>query len=83
MATTVDELAEVRRYQRPRVVTCSIGRLLEELPERQSHLLGLACADPSILGVTIEAWLAKECGVSRDSQTIQRHRKGVCRCGRA
>ena len=61
--------------------TCTMALALETLPADKSDLLRRALENPSARGVDIADALTAY-GIECTSHTVQRHRRGRCRCER-
>lgn len=72
-------LAEIRatRKQHP---LCLVAVVLPTLSDEDATDLREAIADPTVYGTTISNTLAKLRNVDLPSDSIQRHRRGACRC---
>jgi hypothetical protein len=61
---------------------CSIGIIIEQLPEDDAEALQQAFHDPYVTGRAITAALRAE-GYSARDYNVNRHRRGLCLCGEA
>ena len=61
--------------------TCTMALALETLPADQADLLRRALENPNARGVDITDALTVF-GIETTSHTVQRHRRGRCRCDR-
>ena len=72
-----DALAMERMPKGPK---CSVGQLLESLPDGEAVVLADALGDPLLTGTVIARALAAE-GYNAKPATVLRHRRGDCLCG--
>lgn len=74
-------LADHEPALRPTGLPCSIGHLLHTLPEREAEILQSWLDNPVATQEWIYLTLRTE-GHPVGRQTINRHRRGLCRCER-
>ena len=59
--------------------SCTVGIIIEQMPEEERADFLKALADPSIVG-TIIARVVQRHGYDIKVEALRRHRKGECRC---
>ena len=81
MAKTESLLEEMRSIQNAKRIgaTCSVSKVMENMPEDESAALRTVFSDSSIDSMTIEVWLGRK-GHALRRHTISRHRRGECTC---
>jgi len=81
MAKTENLLEEMRSIQNAKRIgaTCSVSKVMENMPEDESAALRTVFSDNSIDSMTIEVWLGRK-GHALRRHTISRHRRGECTC---
>ena len=81
MAKTESLLEEMRSIQNAKKIgaTCSVSKVMENMPEDEAAALRIVLSDNSIDSMTIEVWLGRK-GHTLRRHTISRHRRGECTC---
>lgn len=79
MPKSAAEEQDLSEFEGPGVVRCPLA--LAELPDEQASKLAAAMASPRIKGTRIAAVL-NGWGHKVSADSIQRHRRGACACGR-
>ena len=59
--------------------SCTVGIIIEQMPEQERTDFLKALSDPSIVG-TIIARVVQRHGYDIKVEALRRHRKGECRC---
>jgi hypothetical protein len=59
-----------------------MARLFARIPPEDAETLRAWLADPDVSGQSIANALRDEYGDAPTGQSVNRHRKGTCRCGR-
>lgn len=81
MTKTESLLEEMRSIQNAKKIgaTCSVSKVMENMPEDEATALRTVFNDSSIDSMTIEVWLGRK-GHTLRRHTISRHRRGECTC---
>ena len=74
------DLSEFRESERPN--KCAITHRIASLSDDERETLAEALAEPDITTASIYRWLNKR-NVKVNWNTVDRHRKGECRCGKS
>jgi len=81
---TADPLDEFRALKVGHANGCSVGKIIQDLPEKDAEALKLALKQPldDIEHAVISRWLGTK-GHKITASTIGRHRNDECSCARA
>lgn len=74
------DLSEIAKLQRRRGSKCSVPGAIAKLPTAKRRMLE-AALESDLTATAISEWL-RGLGVELSEWTVNRHRRGGCRCGR-